>query len=258
MKRTLITPVMEDFPEVFQPLLRGCAVYDNSGCSGAKTFFLDRDGGLYLKTAPAGSLRREAEMTRFFHSKGLGPEVAGYESLEEDWLLTVRIPGEDCTHARYLEDPMRLSALLGERLRQLHELDGSGCPGWDKIDLYLDTARKNYEAGNCYLPSFPAAANAEEAWKFVETHAPLLDTTTLIHGDYCLPNIMLEDWQFSGFIDVGFGGLGDRHIDLHWGAWSLGFNLGTDAYRDRFLDAYGRDKINEDIFPIIGAFEVFG
>ena len=80
----------------------------------------------------------------------------------------------------------------------------------------------------------------------------------LLHGDYCLPNIMLDDWRFSGFIDVGNGGVGDRHVDLFWGAWTLCFNLGTDKYRKRFFDAYGRDKINTDTLKTIAAAEVFG
>ena len=41
------------------------------------------------------------------------------------------------------------------------------------------------------------------------------------------------------------------------GTWSLNFNLKTDAYRERFLDAYGRDVIEPEMFPIIAAFEVF-
>ena len=69
---------------------------------------------------------------------------------------------------------------------------------------------------------------------------------------------MLDDWKFSGFIDLGNGGVGDRHIDLFWGAWTLFYNLKTDAYCDRFLDAYGRDKIEEEMLRAIAAFEVFG
>lgn len=256
MKRTLITVELSHFPECFHRLLSSSAVFDSSCSPEATVWYIDK--GFYLKAAPKGALKRETEMTRFLHSKDLAPEVIHYEEAERDWLLTLRVPGEDCTHAQYLEDPMRLSALLGERLRQLHELDGANCPVPDKITHYLDTARKNYEAGKFHAPSFPAAACAEEAWRFVEEHTSCLDTATLIHGDFCLPNVMLENWAFTGFIDVGSGGLGDRHIDLHWGAWSLGYNLGTDAYRERFLDAYGRDKINPDIFPIIGAIEAFG
>jgi kanamycin kinase len=69
---------------------------------------------------------------------------------------------------------------------------------------------------------------------------------------------MLCDGRFSGFIDVGNGGLSDRHIDLFWGAWTLEFNLHTDRYRERFFDAYGRDKIESDMLRIVAACEVFG
>jgi len=254
------TPIISDFstiPECFHELLSGCAVFDSSCSPQARVWYMEKDQGYYLKRAPRGSLQREAEMTRFFHSKGLSPQVLDYASLEQDWLLTIRMPGEDCTHRGYLEDPRRLSALLGERLRQLHETDGTGCPGADKMELYLGNIRKNYKAGKWDLTPFPGAT-AEEIWQTVQTTAPLLERTTLIHGDYCLPNVMLKDWSFAGFIDVGEGGLGDRHIDLHWGMWSLGYNLGTDAYRDRFLDAYGRDRINNDLLAAIGAFEAFG
>jgi kanamycin kinase len=69
---------------------------------------------------------------------------------------------------------------------------------------------------------------------------------------------MLDDWALSAFIDVDGGGVGDRHIDLFWGAWTLGFNLKTDKYRDRFLDAYGRDKVDTEVLKIVAAAEVFG
>jgi kanamycin kinase len=73
-----------------------------------------------------------------------------------------------------------------------------------------------------------------------------------------LPNVILDDFKFSGFIDLGNGGVGDRHIDLFWGLWSLWFNLKTDKYGDVFLDAYGRDAVNIDNIKIIAAYEVFG
>ena len=66
---------------------------------------------------------------------------------------------------------------------------------------------------------------------------------------------MLDDFRFSGFIDVGNGGVGDRHIDLFWGAWTLRFNLKTDRYRERFFDAYGADKINKELIRAIAAAE---
>ena len=92
----------------------------------------------------------------------------------------------------------------------------------------------------------------------IKKYGSALKNDTLIHGDYCLPNVMLDDWHFSAFIDVGNGGVGDRHIDLYWGLWTLQRNLNTTLYHDRFLDAYGRDKIEPEILRAIAAFEVFG
>jgi kanamycin kinase len=73
-----------------------------------------------------------------------------------------------------------------------------------------------------------------------------------------LPNIILDSWKLSGFIDLGNVGVGDRHVDLFWGSWTLGFNLGTNAYKDYFFDAYGRDKIIPEKINVVAAAEVFG
>ena len=259
MKRALIRPEVSDFPELFQPLLQNTPVYDSSCSRAAKVFFLDREGGLYLKTAPKGSLGKEAAMTRYFHTKGLAAEVLAYESLEADWLLTRQIPGEDCIDPRYLSDPQRLCDTTAGLLRMLHDTDASHCHINRTAD-YLTTARRNYRQANfdpSFYPDGRVYASAEDAWKVVEENAKYLQTDTLLHGDYCLPNIILRNWQFSGFIDLDAAGVGDRHIDLFWGIWSLQYNLKTDRFRDRFLDVYGRESVNEEMFPIISAFEVF-
>ena len=261
MQRTPIVPNPEDFPALFHPLLMNCPVYDSSCSRKARVYYIEKEQGFYLKTAPKGTLSREAEMTRFFHSRHLGAQVLTYESLDADWLLTERIPGEDCIHAMYLEDPRRLSATTGELLRMLHSLPTDGCPVTDHTARYLATAEENYRSGHYDADLFPdnwGFRSPEEAWQAIETGRRLLHTDTLLHGDYCLPNIMLDTWKFTGFIDVDHGGIGDRHVDLFWGIWTLGFNLKTNAYRDRFLDAYGRDKVDEEFLRIIAACEVFG
>lgn len=247
-------------PGQFRSLLDGSTVYDSSCSRAAQVFFIEKGPGFYLKTAPKGTLHKESVLTGFFHRLGLSAEVLAYESLEQDWLLTTRIPGEDCIHPRYLEDPVRLCDTTGELLRRLHEQNPTGCP-IDHTANYLAAARKSYHERSYDASLFPdnwGYATAEEAWKVVEENARYLKTDTLLHGDYCLPNILLDDWQFSGLIDLGCGGIGDRHVDLFWGIWSLHFNLKTDQYRNRFLDAYGRELVNEDVFRIISAFEVFG
>ena len=261
MERKPITLDLEVFPEELHPLLAGARVYDSSCSAQARVYYIDREEGFYLKCSPAGTLQREAAMTEFFHSKGLGAEVLGYLPREQDYLLTRKIPGEDCIFPQYLEDPKRLSQLTGELLRALHETDISGCPVPNRTGEYLAAAERGYRENLYEADLFPdnwGYRTPEEAWREVEVYGPYLKADTLLHGDYCLPNILLDNWKFSGFIDLDTGGVGDRHVDLFWGAWTLRFNLHTDAWCSRFLDAYGRDRIEPEILRAIAAFEVFG
>ncbi|MBQ1415957.1 MAG: hypothetical protein IIY91_01380, partial [Selenomonas sp.] len=68
----------------------------------------------------------------------------------------------------------------------------------------------------------------------------------------------LNNWRFSGYIDLVNSGLGDRHIDILWGIWTLNYNLGTIKYSDRFMDAYGRDMIDPDMLRMVAAMEMIG
>lgn len=206
MNRTPITVNLSDFPEQFHDLLRRGAVFDSSCSNAARVYFIDHDGGLYLKSADRGALQREAAMTRYFHCKGLGAQVLDYQSLDKDWLLTTRVAGEDCLNPAYLGNPARLCDTLAGILRRLHGLDVADCP--------------------------------------IRHVVPEDVTPVLTHGDFWLPNVMLKDWRFSGLIDLGDAGLGDRHIDLFWAMWSLGHNFGTNRYGPRFLDAYGRENVD--------------
>ena len=261
MKRIAISPSFEQFPIEFHSLLQKYPIYDSSCSKEARVYFLDGEGGLYLKSSAAGTLKTEADMTRFFHSKGLGAEVLDYRCDGRDWLLTRAIPGEDCTHPQYLADPKRLCDTLAVLLRQLHETAYDGCPIRNRCDIYWETVRWNHDRGFCDLSLFPERdwgfSTADEAWKIVEENGKYLQNDTLLHGDYCLPNVMLDNWRFSGFLDVGNGGVGDRHFDIFWGVWTLFFNLKTNRYYDRFLDAYGRDRAELELLRTVAAFEVF-
>jgi kanamycin kinase len=260
MKRTAISPPLETIPEMFHSLMQGIPVFDSSCSRDARVFFLDQEGGLYLKSAPKGTLQKEAALDQYFHSFGMGPEVLEYESHDRDWLLTRAVPGEDCTHRDYLADPKRLADTMAQMLWQLHHQDHTACPEQNHTARYIARARENYAASRYDAALFPdnwGYTSPEKAWAVVEKNAKYLKTDTLLHGDYCLPNIMLDNWKPSGFIDLGGAGVGDKHIDLFWGAWTLNFNLKTDIWSPRFLDAYGRANFEPEMLRVVAAFEVF-
>ena len=259
MKRTQVEFQLADFPAQLHDLLRGACIFDSSCSPEARVWMIDREDGFFLKTAAAGTLQIEAAMTEFFYQKSLGPEVLAYIQADKDWLVTRRVPGEDCLDPSYLADPKQLCDTTAELLRLLHDTDPTGCPV-DRTADYIAAANENYRLGRYDMSLFPdnwGYTCAEDAWKVICEATPALQHDTLLHGDYCLPNIILKDGHFSGFIDLGSGGLGDRHIDLFWGIWSLGFNLKTARWKERFLDAYGRDRVVPELLDTIGAFEVF-
>ena len=257
MKRTKIEINLENIPQQFHRLIEGADVYDSSCSKEARVIYIDREGGYFLKKSVAGSLKKEALLANYFHKKGFTAPVIEYLSLEDDWLLSKRVLGEDATHPTYLEDPARLAKKSGELLRALHESDFSDCPIKTRMNDYFATVDTNYNNG-CFDLSYANFATADEAYRVTVEGRGIFNNDTLLHGDYCLPNFLMQDWKFSGFIDLGSGGVGDRHVDLFWGAWTLNFNLHTDKYRNLFFDAYGRDKIDEDALLVIGAAEVFG
>ena len=262
MQKTLIEAVPFSLPQSLEDFTRGARIFDSSCSPEARVCFIDRDGGYYLKKAAPGTLEREAIMTKYFHSLGLGVEVVDYRTHGDcDLLLTASAMGEDCVAAKYLAEPKRLCDVLATSLRALHETDFSACPVKDRTAEYIATVEKNFASGNYDTSHFPDSfgfATAEDAWRVFSEGKDLLRTDTLIHGDYCLPNVMLDDWKLSSFIDLGNGGVADRHIDIFWGLWTLWFNLKTEAYYTRFLDAYGRDRVNLDTLRTVAAAEVFG
>lgn len=261
MKKTLLHQIPDGMPQEILRFVSGANIYDSSCSPEARVYFVDKGNGYYLKCSGSGKLEKEAKMTEYFYSKKLGAEVLSYISKDSDWLLTTAVIGEDCVHEDYLMNPTRLCDTIAYELRKLHETDYTGCPIMYRTEEYLTVAENNYHTGNYDNSHFPnrfGYRSAEEAYAVLMAEKDALQSKVLLHGDYCLPNIVLNNWKFSGYIDVGNGGVGDRHIDLFWGAWTLWFNLKTNKYCGRFLDAYGRDKADESILKVVAAAEVFG
>ena len=194
MQRVLTQINIENYPESLRPLLTGADIYDSRCASGAEVLFIDRDGGYFLKSMKRGELEAEARMTKYFGSLGLGAKVLSFEQTECDYMLTERVLGEDCTDSRYLSDPKRLCELYAELLYELHQCDFKDCPVQNRIESYSALAFENYRTGNYDKDSFPDSfgyASAEEAMDVIKKHGSALKNDTLIHGDYCLPNVML-------------------------------------------------------------------
>ena len=259
-----INPVLTVFPEVFQKYLDAAKLYDSSCSPCAQVTYVEKDNGYFIKRSKKGSLQREVEMTRYFNSKGLSAKVLAYHQDDSyDWTITTKIPGFDCTEDVYQNNPTKLVDTLAQQLYLLHQEDYTDCPILNHTALFLKGAKTGYEKGRVdasflKIENLYDISSVEEARSIVDGFGQELQTNTLLHGDYCLPNIILNDWKFSGFIDIDNGGVGDLHVDVFWGIWTLQYNLKTVKYTERFIDAYGRNRIDKDMLKIVAAAEVFG
>lgn len=230
MKRTQTAIDIETMPLTIRPYLSGATIYDSSSSEEARTFFISGSERVFLKIGQKGSLEREYEMTSFLHKLNVAPNAIAYTSESAyDYLLTEAVDGEDGVAPEHIGNPQKLTYVFGEYLSMLHSLPTTGCPYPNRTDELLQEARgKGIDLRVLGAYTYSAADHV------------------LIHGDYCLPNLIMDHYSFKGFIDLGYGGIGDRHYDLYWGIWTLRYNLKTDQYRELFLDAYGRSKVDEE------------
>ncbi|MDR2688016.1 MAG: aminoglycoside 3'-phosphotransferase [Oscillospiraceae bacterium] len=247
---------MNDIPREIQTAIGDAPLLDCSGHSDAKTYFIDTRGGYYLKTAPPGTLANEAAMTAYFHGLGLGARVVAYCAEDAcDYLLTARLPGEVAYAEAYTAQPEKLCEVLAESLWRLHQMPAGDCP-CRPLERWLAAS----EEGRLCDARLLNGRTPEEEYRFLRDNQSAFTHGTLIHGDACLPNVLLLDWRFTGFIDLGGAGLGDPHIDLYWALWSLEYNLHTAAYAGRFMDCYGRRHIDMErlrLCAALGAFSDF-
>lgn len=242
----------DTLPQAILRHLEGCPLEDRTFSGRAGVFFCPRGEGLYLRVNASGGEKNHALMTDYFAGKGLGPRLVEYvDDGERDYLLTQAVPGENALAPHLLAQPERLVKALGKAFRRLHEIRERDIPVQGFSDWFLrETEEFLEEALRESTPEAFAACygispeQARAALPGIRRHE---GDFSLIHGDACLPNVMFSrEFVFTGFIDLGEARLGDRHYDLAATLWSLGHNLKSRAYGDVFLDAYGRDYVDED------------
>ena len=222
MKKTETKIDISLFPEEIRHVFDGARIYDSSCSADMRVLYCDT--GYYVKIAEREKLQKEAEMARLFAEKKLGPRLISYVCRDKDYMVSESAVGDDALH--YLDKPEALCEALCGAMKYLHSQAIIGLSRSMSMDAY----------------------DGNEGRK-------ILKCDTLIHGDFCLPNVIFDKGKFSAFIDLGGAGVGDRHIDIFWLIWSLNYNLGTNKYADYVLDLYGRGKIDENALKFVAEVE---
>lgn len=185
--------------------------------------------GLVVKWAPTGTvLDLAAEVTRLaWASSHLSvPQVIDRGADEQgSWFVSLAMTGENAVTKRWTADPATAVTAVGQGLRAVHDrLPLESCPFVWSVDSRLADARRR-QVDPVVLQSLQ--------------DSPDIDRLVVCHGDACAPNTMItDDGHWSGHVDLGQLGVGDRWADLAIATWSTQWNYG-DGWENALLDAYG-------------------
>lgn len=150
-------------------------------------------------------LTKEKEINDYLKDKVIVSKTVEFIIYHDTaYYLKTQVLGTPLVSKKYLKDPHNLIRLLVRAIKIFHNIDISNC-----------TYKNSYSTGG-----------------------------TFVHGDFCLPNIIVDNNQNLGFIDTSDAGVGDEWVDYAWAIWSLEYNLKTIKYTKEFLELL---NINFDI-----------
>ncbi|MDP8960109.1 MAG: phosphotransferase [Actinomycetota bacterium] len=154
------------------------------------------------------------------------------------------LPGRDATTPQLKARPEWLVPLLARGLRRFHEAPVDACPFRLTVEVALDAVRQRVADGQADQADLHAEfrhLSLDDAVATLEGWAPHENDLVVCHGDYCFPNVLIEDGAVTGYVDVGELAVADPWLDLAVASWSTTWNVGP-GWEKLFLDAYGVEE----------------
>lgn len=235
------------------------------GESGAYTYMLscEQKQNRYLKIMPRKlrtSMKREVEILKWLEGKLPVPKVILYtKDAEYEYLLMSEIKGICSCDSTFSNDVPKLVSLLAKGLRMIHSIDISDCPFDQRLSIKIKEAKNRADNGLVDEDDFDDIRLGRKA---IDLFQELLETKpdkedlVFTHGDYCLPNIIINNWDISGFIDWGRAGIADRYQDLALASRSLARNF-DEKWIPLLFKEYGIDNIHYSKIEYYKLFDEF-
>ncbi len=192
-------------------------------------------------------LSREADAMIWLADRLPVPEVVLYHRADEtEYLITVGLPGISTENNAFHGNKQRLVEQLADALHTIHAIPIDDCPLDRTPDKLIAHGRQRIQQGlvtRKMVEDEGLAGTPEDALNGLVDRAPGSDPLAFTHGDYCLPNVMIHERRISGFIDLGYAGVGDLYRDFTSAQYSVRRNLGEEWVQP-FFDAYGAESLD--------------
>lgn len=146
-------------------------------------------------------------------------------------------------------DPNIVVKRFAYALKLLHSIPISKSVIVQDIDVRIENARFNIDNGKVDSTNFQFENRdipLKKLFNKLLHLKPNLVKEDLVftHGDYCFDNILFNENELAGFVDLGNGGLADRYQDLALAFRSIN-NWLDEKYINIFIEEYGLNEIDQ-------------
>jgi aminoglycoside phosphotransferase len=211
---------MIDIPDNIKNLIREEKYsIDDVGMSDSKVIVFD-DKILKIPNT-SEEAENEFRVMEWLQGKLPVPKVLGYEKDDKNtYLLMTKVPGEMACADKFLKDPDQLTTILAAGLHALWQVDINSCPCNWNLERKLQKAK--YAVANNLVDIEDAEPdtfgengfeNPNHLLEWLLSNKPE-EELVFSHGDFCLPNILIENGEVSGYIDLGRTGISDKWQDI--------------------------------------------
>lgn len=216
------------------------------GHSEAKTFLLKSPhANQYVKVQSVQAVERlevEKEKLKWLEGKLPVPRVLFYGTDEtSEYLLMSEIKGVNASEPSHKDDLPAILTSLGAGLKTIHSVPIQDCPFDQSLGMKIEEAKNRVNQGLVDEDDFDKVRKGRKArdlFKELITKRPLHEELVFTHGDYCMPNVIVENQKVSGFIDWGRAGIADKYQDIALAIRSISSNFGKE-FVPFFLAGYG-------------------
>jgi aminoglycoside phosphotransferase len=231
-------------------MLEGSVLTENiEGCSNSTVWRIEGNLAAHLKITPKDlqeGLGQERDALLWLFGKVPVPEILYYSTSKAgEYLLCSTLPGLPCSHPEMLENPELIVRIMAQGLRRIHSLPISTCPLNQRLETKLKVAERRVSLGLVDEGDFDPASYDKSASKlllYLQSNRTQQEDLVVTHGDYCLPNCIVNDERLSGFVDLGRAGVADRYQDIALVVRSIRYNLDWQGWVDVFLSEYGIEE----------------
>jgi aminoglycoside phosphotransferase len=142
------------------------------------------------------------------------------------YLLLTEKPGIPAHRLIRRYRPEEMIRILVPAMRDMHSLPISGCPFDEGLTAKLKRIRHNIKHNYIRKDIYnqKSKRNAVKELAYLQTHTPEQEDLVFTHGDFCLPNFLIENGMVTAYLDLGEAGPCDRYMDISTFAITLCFN----------------------------------